>query len=169
MLFGDSTSAPVDEGSTAKAIVGGSTLGQRKTLFQDIFGASAFADLSNVPSTVGSVSTPAASALPWNGNDVTGLLDTPAYLMPPIESLFEPLMDSFLKPRPKEKERDDTPNTKPQDEDVEMADQSRDGDFLVTETRQERVVDQDEMDAFIKLFKSQTKCMSVPCSNFCMN
>lgn len=152
VLFGDNTAVPVDESSTAKAIVGGTILKERKTLFQDIFGISAFTGLTNVSSIVDSPSLTTTNSLPGSGNDVAGLLDMPAYLMPPIETLFNPLMDSFLKLRSEEENKCSIEEIKHQDEDVDMAGQSRD-DFIVIETRQERLVDQNEMGMFIELFR----------------
>jgi len=157
VLFGDDISAPATEGSRANTIVGGAALGQRKTLFQDIFGASAFADLSHVPPHVDSNSVIPPSALPRSDNDVPVLLDSPAYLMPPIESLYEPIMESFLKPRSQEDDIHLVEGIE-QDEDVEMAEQS-DDEPVTVRGRQERLVDQKEMDLFVKLFQ-QTKVSS---------
>jgi NET1-associated nuclear protein 1 (U3 small nucleolar RNA-associated protein 17) len=154
VLFGDDISAPATEGSRANTIVGGAALGQRKTLFQDIFGASAFADLSHVPPHVDSNSVVPPSALPRSDNDVPVLLDSPAYLMPPIGSLYEPIMESFLKPRSQEDDIHLVEGIE-QDEDVEMAEQS-DDEPVTVRGRQERLVDQKEMDLFVKLFQ-QTK------------
>lgn len=150
VLFGDDISSPVAEGSRANAVVGGAAL--RKTLFQDIFGASAFANFSHIPP---SVDFNAMSHPPSSGNDIGGLFDAPAYLMPPIESLFEPLMDTFLKSRRKEDDKPIAEGNEHQDDDVEMAGQSDDEPVIAGE-RRERVVNQEEMDMFVKLFH-QTK------------
>ena len=152
MLFGDDVGAPV-EGSSPKSIMGDKALGQGKTLFQDIFGSSAFADLSHIPSNVNSNSEPQPAR---STNDVAVLLDAPAYLMPPIESLFEPLIGSFLKLRFK----DDAMHVaegkeQQQDEDVDMAGQSDDEPVTLGD-RRKRLVDQKEMDMFVELFR-QTK------------
>jgi NET1-associated nuclear protein 1 (U3 small nucleolar RNA-associated protein 17) len=152
VLFGDDISSPVTEGSRANAVMGGAALGQRKTLFQDIFGASAFANLSHIPP---SVDFNPMSRPPSSGNDMGGLFDAPAYLMPPIESLFGPLMDTFLKSRRKEDDNRIAEGNEHQDEDVEMAGQS-DNEPVIVGERQERVVNQEEMDMFVKLFH-QTK------------
>src|SRR5882762_5685991 len=84
VLFGDNVGAPMAEGSTAKAIIGGASLAQRKTLFQDIFGVSAFADLSQVSPSVDLTPMPRPRALPRSGHEVAELFNAPAYLMPPI-------------------------------------------------------------------------------------
>ena len=133
--------------------MGDKALGQGKTLFQDIFGSSAFADLSHIPSNVNSNSEPQPVR---STNDVAVLLDAPAYLMPPIESLFEPLIGSFLKLRSK----DDAMHVaegkeQQQDEDVDMAGQSDDEPVTLGD-RRKRLVDQKEMDMFVELFR-QTK------------
>jgi NET1-associated nuclear protein 1 (U3 small nucleolar RNA-associated protein 17) len=147
VLFGDDISSPVAEGSRANTIVGDATLGQKQTLFQDIFGASAFTNHSpihKIDSNSVSVDMPRVS------NEIAEL-DAPAYLMPPIESLFAPLMDSFLKPSSKYQET----HIWSSEQDVEMAEQSDEGIVIIGEQR-ERVVDQKEMDMFVELFQ-QTK------------
>jgi NET1-associated nuclear protein 1 (U3 small nucleolar RNA-associated protein 17) len=154
VLFGDDITAPTAEGSRANAIVGGAAVGQRQTLFQDIFGASAFSNTSSVPN-VGSNSVSRPSDLPWSGNDTTGLFGAPAYLMPPIETLFAPLMDTLLKSRPRHNEKHIAGGSDQQGEDVEMAAQSDDEPVIIGEQRV-RHVDQKEMDLFVELFL-QTK------------
>jgi len=152
VLFGDDISAPAAEGSKANAIVGGAALAQKQTLFQDIFGASAFTN----PSPVHEVDSNSVSAdMPRASNNTAELLDAPAYLMPPIESLFTPLMDSFLKLKSKRQEKHGVQGNEQQGEDVEMAGQSDDELVIIGEQR-ERVVDQKEVDMFVELFQ-QTK------------
>lgn len=147
VLFGDDVSAPADEGSTAKATVAGA-VGARKTLFQDIFGVSAFADPSlGIRSSVAQQGV----ALPWSGNDTSALFDAPAYLMPPIASLYEPLMNGFIKQRSATTKQPDEPNGQ-LDDDVEMAGQS-DDDVIIIGAQRERVVDDEEMRLFVDLFK----------------
>jgi len=152
VLFGDYISAPAAEGSRANAIVGGATLGQRQTPFQDIFGASAFTNPSPIPKVDSNF---VSADMPRASNDTAELLDTPAYLMPPIESLFAPLMDSFLKPRSEHQEKHNVRGNEQQGEDVEMAGQS-DDELVIIGEQLERVVDQKEMDMFVELFQ-QTK------------
>ncbi|KZP28826.1 WD40 repeat-like protein [Athelia psychrophila] len=147
--FGDDVDAPPDEGSTAQAITAGAAE-PRRTLFQDIFGASAFIDpISASRGRPDAVLQPRLAAS--SGIDSLALFDTPAYLMPPLTSLYDPLMDSFIKLR-------SAVATQPEeslenaDEDVEMAAQS-DDEAITFGARRQRVVNDDEMDMFIDLFK----------------
>lgn len=81
------------------------------------------------------------------------MFDAPAYLMPPIESLFEPLIDSFIQPR--QNELGSTHGTlvlEHLNEDVDMAGQS-DDESQTTGMRSERVVDDNEMDMLVDLFR----------------
>lgn len=99
VLVGDDVSTPVDEGSIGKTIISGLASNPRKTLFQDIFGASAFMDLSDFPAAFDSTSTQGINNATWSRKDAAGLFDAPAYLMPPIGSLFDSAMDGLLKAR----------------------------------------------------------------------
>ncbi|KAG1885492.1 WD40-repeat-containing domain protein [Suillus subluteus] len=42
------------------------------------------------------------TSLPWKSSETGSVFDAPAYLMPPMENLFEPLINGFLKLRLKE-------------------------------------------------------------------
>lgn len=84
------------------------------------------------------------------------IFNAPAYLMPPLESLFEPLIGSFLHLRtevldPSESRRNDA-----EDEDVQMdvdQDANPEEKPLLVGTRAERIVDGREMNDFVELFK----------------
>ncbi|OSX67273.1 hypothetical protein POSPLADRAFT_1051423 [Postia placenta MAD-698-R-SB12] len=149
VVFGDDVCLPQEDGSTARGIGTDGAPGKR-TLFQDIFGKSAFAGLTNVPA---SSSVTLASAQPWSGREVAEVFDAPTYLMPPLGSLFDNLLDGFLTPRLSS----DVPNSPTAvehvDEDVDMADEGDDEPFTV-DTRIERVVNKQEMESFIGLFKN---------------
>lgn len=148
VLFGDDISAPSDEGLSANSITDGATSAQKTTLFQDVFGASSFSGSLKQPDPV-----PGGTSLPWSGKEVAGMFDAPAYLMPPIESLFEPLIDSFIQPR--QNELGSTQGTlvlEHLNEDVDMAGQS-DDESQTTGMRSERVVDDNEMDMLVDLFR----------------
>ncbi|KAG2335762.1 hypothetical protein BDR05DRAFT_279932 [Suillus weaverae] len=59
-----------------------------------MFGAPALTDVShNV------VSSTIDTSLPWKSSETGSFFDAAAYLMPPMESLFEPLINGFLKMR----------------------------------------------------------------------
>lgn len=78
--------------------------------------------------------------------------------MPPMEHLFDPLINSFLRLRPEEAL---TPNAT-EDEDAEMEEEVV-GPVLMGSQRT-RAVSQEEMDIFVDLFrKHSTKCLLYFC------
>lgn len=111
MLVGDDMKAPEVEGTLAVGINSRSPL-QRRTLFQDIFGKSIF-DQTPTNSSSGAILQRTAGPV-----DQT-VFDIPAYLAPPVESLFDPLMMGFLKRRPDEADPPPPPDVAG-DEDVDM-------------------------------------------------
>ena len=95
-----------------------------------------------------------ASTVPRNGKEITDILGGPAYLIPPLGTLFEPLMTHFLTPRPPEDETIRVPSLAGGDEeDINMdVDESQDNP-LVSSVRAERVVDAREIEALVHLFR----------------
>ncbi|KAJ7110056.1 WD40 repeat-like protein [Mycena epipterygia] len=146
VVLGDNIRVSKDEGATSREIVADSSP-QRRTLFQDIFGKSAFGEHPSVSQP----STPASVARPWTGREGAEVFDNAAYLMPPLESLFEPLMSGFLKPRVVEASA--LPAALAVDDDVDMDDDER---FTLTGRDAKRVVDEKEMGVMINLFKTHT-------------
>lgn len=147
VLFGDNIISPSSEGLSANSMVDNAETIPNRTLFQDMFGVSSFSSPSK-PSD----SAP-GSAFPWSRNKIAEFFDVPAYLMPPIVSLFEPLIDNFIQPR--QIEMDGTQGSlviRHPDEDVDMAAQS-DDEPQTTGMSSERVVDVNEMDMLVDLFR----------------
>ena len=147
VLFGDNINAPSDEGLSGNSIVDGGKTMPSRTLFQDIFGVSSLSiplkQWDPVP----------GPSLPRSGNQIAELFDVPAYLMPPIKSLFEPLIDSFIQPR--QIEMDSAQGSlvlEHPDEDVDMVAQS-DNEPQTSGMRSDRMVDINEMDMLIDLFR----------------
>ncbi|KAK7058420.1 NET1-associated nuclear protein 1 [Paramarasmius palmivorus] len=141
--FGDDVQQEPEVAREIKA-----SLEKRRTLFQDIFGSSMFANAADAQAEPSGQNMP----LTWTGHESSGILDGPAHLMPPLESLYTPLMNTFMRRRPQESS---TGPERPIDEDVEMEDEdeaptgaSRTSKF--TEDRE------DDMKAFIELFKAQS-------------
>jgi NET1-associated nuclear protein 1 (U3 small nucleolar RNA-associated protein 17) len=121
----------------------------RKTLLQDIFGDSALAVTPVDPL----VQKDNASRVPGNRKEIGDVLAGPAYLIPPLETLFEPLMKHFLTPRPPEDETIPPSGLPSGGEDINMdVDESQEtppvGDAGV-----ERVVDAKEIESLIELFR----------------
>ena len=138
------------EGTVARGLVASSQGLHNKTLLQDIFGDSALAAAPLEPF----VQRDIASAAPRNGKEIGDIFVGPAYLVPPLETLFEPLMKHFLIPRPLEDETipvSGLPRADEEDADMDV-DGSQDSP-LVGGARPERVVDAREMDALIELFR----------------
>ncbi|KAH9836956.1 WD40 repeat-like protein [Rhodofomes roseus] len=149
-VFGDEVRLPEDKGSSARSIGNESVAGpSKRTLFHDIFGASALVE------TTPNATLPLEPDIThsWRGKEVAEIFDAPTYLMPPVTSLFDTLVDSFLTvktsdrtAKPEEEEEEER-----QDEDIEMEDGT---EPLITEDRIERVVNKREMEAFVDLFKN---------------
>jgi hypothetical protein len=95
-----------------------------------------------------------ANTAPRNGKEFADILGGPAYLVPPLGTLFESLMTHFLAPRPPEDESIRVPGLPGGDEeDTNMnVDESQDN-LLVSSVRAERVVDAREIEALIQLFQ----------------
>ncbi|EPQ60436.1 WD40 repeat-like protein [Gloeophyllum trabeum ATCC 11539] len=153
VLLGDYVAAGDEQASCAQVIPDPAGSARRPTLFQDIFGKSAFADTSNPRSE----QIPATSSYSWDSKDAAAVLDGPAHLIPPIESVFDSLMGSFLKPRlPCSQEAahiaDESDEGMDEDVDVDM-DVTQDTAPVVISRSSERVVSVEEMDMFVELFK----------------
>ncbi|KIK94037.1 hypothetical protein PAXRUDRAFT_12297 [Paxillus rubicundulus Ve08.2h10] len=100
VVMGDDITLPEDSGASAKALQKGPTA-PRRSLFEEMFGVSAFTDLPNQHTRdAASSSGPGAGAvMPWRSSETASFFDAPSHLMPPIETLFEPLISSFLRLR----------------------------------------------------------------------
>lgn len=158
VLFGDDARAPDDEGASARSLSAPGS--EKRTLFQDIFGKAAFAaDRSNEPST-------AAAAHKSKSKDAAAsIFDAPAYLMPPLETLFDPLMKGFLKPRAADEARG-ADDARGADEDVAMEVEVEVEGPLVLGGQQRRVVDAAEIGALTELFRAHAiKVCVFPCAS----
>jgi NET1-associated nuclear protein 1 (U3 small nucleolar RNA-associated protein 17) len=142
IVLGDRVDGPT---FLAKEISSGSGVGERRSLFQDVFGKSAFTDLSNLSL---SPSEPAVSSAK-KGKEVGGIFDGPAYLMPPLSTLFEPLIGSFLTLRPAEVQVVEA-------EDVEMDIDGEDEGLLLSAPEADGIVSKDDMKSLVALFKKHT-------------
>ncbi|KIL71460.1 hypothetical protein M378DRAFT_188919 [Amanita muscaria Koide BX008] len=143
--FGEKAIQPDTEGTSSSQIP--VNAGPRaRTLFQDIFGASAFEQLSAEQSGVQSFST---AVLP-RSNAPVAALDRPSHLLPPISTIFDTFMSEFLHARP----RSPVPTPK-----AEQVPETGDMDVDIPETvvlrdQQTRLVTQEEIDGLVDLFKS---------------
>ncbi|TCD65669.1 hypothetical protein EIP91_002342 [Steccherinum ochraceum] len=144
VALGDRMRLPHEEGSSGVEIKT-SPSAVKPTLFEDIFGASIFAA---PPPPLPLAHTTTSQPSSWKGKDVEKVFDAPSYLMPPLDALFDPLLQSFLVERPPER-ANEAEAADADDADDRM---DEDGPILVG-NRLERIVDSDEMVAMIDLFK----------------
>jgi len=102
VLLGDNVILPEDPGASAKALQKG-PVAPRRSLFEEMFGVPAIASLSNLNEQTREAVTDLGSGggvtVPWRSSDATHFFDAPSHLMPPIETFFEPLIESFLRLR----------------------------------------------------------------------
>jgi NET1-associated nuclear protein 1 (U3 small nucleolar RNA-associated protein 17) len=149
VVCGDGLSTRVEEGATAQDI---GTIGVQssRTVFQDIFGPTAFVDLEARAQSSTSTLDGADHALVASSN-IASLFDKQAYLMPPIESMFDSILDSFLQTRISEPLVMLEDEAGEQDEDIEM--DVVDETPILSDPRQHRVVGEDEMNQFIDIFR----------------
>ncbi|TBU63747.1 WD40 repeat-like protein [Dichomitus squalens] len=145
VVFGDDIQLPEEEGASAHGITQDASV-RKRTLFHDIFGVSAFADLTSIPG-------PSTAPIPthaWDGKEAVEIFDAPAHLLPPLESLFDSVMDSFLAARPGEDEEE----PEQQREDEMDVDEPADEDDRPAKggAPLDRVVDRQEMHGFVELF-----------------
>lgn len=148
VTIGDSEQTLTEDGLTAKAMNNHSQQLQRRTLFQDIFGASAFASVSS--------DTPQTASL-QRKDKIHDVFDTPAYLAPSFDFLFEPLIKSFLTPRPSEPIIMDDTVENDTDEDIVM-EEEQGAVTSVLSGHPSRTPHPGEMEAFTKLFRA--RCMT---------
>ncbi|KAL5495084.1 NAN1_2 [Sanghuangporus weigelae] len=118
----------------------------RKTLFQDIFGRSAFAD---TPATASSTIAVVSDLSSGDRQVSLSLFDVPAYLAPPLESIYSSLIGSFLI-----KPLEDTgpPLLQDHDESEDMVVDDEPRQVL----RQNRMVEDNELDSLVELFRKHS-------------
>ena len=151
-LFGDNVRSPSSlDGASTTQIIGDAFLPRRNTLLQDIFGKSAFDDV-----TLPTVSVETSAFVSREGKQaVTSFFDTPAHIMPPLGTMFDSVMQTFLTPRSTAKDSEgDTKQVERDDEVMDVdVDPVPEGDtpFIVGNTT--RVVDEREMHEFVEIFK----------------
>jgi NET1-associated nuclear protein 1 (U3 small nucleolar RNA-associated protein 17) len=150
VVCGDDVHPLAGEGLVARGLLTGSQESSKRTLFQDIWGDSALTGALVDPLIQKNV----ASTVPRNGQEIADIFGGPAYMIPPLETLFEPIMTHFLTPRPPENGSIRLPGLPGEDaENTNMDVDESLADVHVSGTRAERVVGAQEMDALIHLFR----------------
>lgn len=146
VVFGDDVQLPEEEGASARAIKQ-EAAPTKRTLFQDIFGDIAFADISAAPGPSRAPDT----MQPWKGKEVTEIFNAPAHLMPPLEYLFDSVMDGFLAARTVEEE-DAFDSKQGEDDEMDVDEADDDAGAPARSAPLDRVVDRQEMSGFVELF-----------------
>lgn len=151
-LFGDDVKSPSSlEGTTTTQITGDAYLPRRNTLLQDIFGKSAFDDVLHLPAP-----TEISTFVPREGKQaVTSFFDGPTHIMPPLETMFDSIMQTFLMPRSTIKGSEDSTEQVRRDDEVMDVDEDLvpEDDAPLIARNTTRVVDEREMYEFVEIFK----------------
>ena len=148
VVFGDDVQLPEEEGTSARTITQEAAPAKR-TLFQDVFGDIAFADYSAVPGPSNATNT----LQPWKGKEVAEIFNAPSHLMPPLEYLFDSIMDGFLATRDTDAEEPDSKEDAVEEDEMEVDEPVDDADAPARSAPLERMVDRQEMSGFVALFK----------------
>lgn len=151
-LFGDDVKLPSSlDGTTTTQISGNASLPRKNTILLDIFGKSAFDDVTHP-----TVSAETSAFIPREGKQaIASFFDAPAHTMPPLGTMFDSIMQTFLTLRSTAKGGED--DTKQVEKDDEVMDVDEDpvlegeAPFIVENTT--RVVDEREMHEFVEIFK----------------
>jgi NET1-associated nuclear protein 1 (U3 small nucleolar RNA-associated protein 17) len=99
VVFGKNLNISTVDPSKHRGIAADNTLIQKRTLFQDIFGSSAFQDTTS-ESKPGPSSSGTAAVVPGaTSSIVSESFSSPAYLMPSMETLYDSLIGAYLGPR----------------------------------------------------------------------
>lgn len=121
----------------------------RKTLFQDIFGKSAFAE--SAATTSPPRIAPQSHTVDKTGKISLEAFETPAYLAPPLETLYSTLIESFITKLNNQEEAS---------QEEKQAEEGDDDMIIDTDVPQQvtrgRLVDDKEIEDLVKLFQMQS-------------
>ncbi|THH10974.1 hypothetical protein EW145_g971 [Phellinidium pouzarii] len=146
VLCGDDAHVPAKMENTSREIDRNDAIIPRKTLFQDIFGKSAFID--TFVSTMDPYTS--SSGLDRNLQKVaSSVFDAPAYLAPPIETMYSSLIEAFLTKAP-EQEVSFSYEDVPEDLDEMIVDLEP-----VFPVSRGRLIGEEEIESLLVLFQKQ--------------
>ena len=152
MLVGDDVVHPHEE-PIPREITGVGETFERATIFRDLFGKSAFANLeqrgqSSKVEVLRSLPDVYAGA---KAMDLT-VLDGPSHLLPPVGSLFDSLIESFTRPTPPPAQ----PESKHIDIEMHNADEVDDQSMIDPTARRAltREIDEGELTLFTEHFRT---------------
>lgn len=141
--FGDNVRPTEGEGVKGQGISAQGPSAQKPSLFADIFGSLSLSG----PATGSS----RAHVETWRGKEGAAVFDGPAYLLPPLGSLYTTLMDGFLKVRQEPSAGD----SKDGDEDIDMEDAAVDEQPPASSVAA-RTVEKEEIETLVALFKQNS-------------
>jgi len=150
--FGDNQESSYPKDVPGPAEINPQSLPHRRTLFQDIFGESAFSDIS---AEAEGVTSSNSQFVPKSGDKVfDATFSKPTFLCPPFSDLFDPLLDSFLSLRTSSPDVGTEPaDGEDEDDDVMMEDETA----IVDQVPSVRVPGSNEMELFTQLFKTHCR------------
>jgi len=144
--FGEQSFRPQVEGSDSNKI-SADAVNHKRTLFQDIFGVSAFDHGASEQPVQSSFST---AVIPRPRAPVS-VFDGPSHLFPPMSSVFESIMEDFVH---KTSTSGSAAQVVDADEDVDMEVDAP--EVPATPEHKMRHIDQEELGVLVNLFKSHT-------------
>lgn len=149
VVFGDKLRVIQDEGASAREISGDAAPG-RRSVFQDMFGVTAF---DNLPSQAPQpVLRPATDISSDDVLKLSGLFDVPSYQLAPMSTLFPSILENLLHERIPEPTVEQGGNDiqQPEEDDIPMA------DAVISKTTRpsEQGLSSEGMQELIELFKS---------------
>jgi len=147
MLFGDKVTSRGDS-EYAPRRIDQSSSDTRRTLFEDVFGASALAAGTSTDHTVHE-----ATSESHNAQHALSKFTAPAYLAPPIDSLYSSLMDHFVSKLPERGPSIEEVETH-QDEEMAVDEDTP----AVNVSFVGRTVDENEFNGLVTLFRNQSLC-----------
>ena len=138
---------PLRAEDTSSNKISSEAVSHRRTLFQDIFGVSAFDHAASERP----VQMPFSTAVLPRSKAPVSALDGPSHLLPPMSNIFETIMEDFVHETPSSASMAQVIDV---DEDVDM---EVDAPELVAPPKHTtRHIAQQEMDVLVNLFKSHT-------------
>ncbi|KAH7886105.1 WD40-repeat-containing domain protein [Phlebopus sp. FC_14] len=153
VLMGDAIKTPEERVSTKTLQTGPEA--PRRTLFEELFGVSALTGSSEQHQR----ETASSSAvLPWRCNETASFFDAPSHLIPPIETLFDPLIGGLLRTRIVDDGQEHNTHLDVTDDMMVDAVEDEPSSVKLTEVSADSV-----FDVFVPLFKEMTESPDYPC------
>jgi NET1-associated nuclear protein 1 (U3 small nucleolar RNA-associated protein 17) len=135
---------PLRAEGTSSNKISAEAVSHKRTLFQDIFGVSAFDHAASRPIQISTAVLPRSKA-------PVSAFDDPSHLLPPMSNIFETIMEEFIHETPTSAS---TAQAIDVDEDVDMEVDA--AELVPAPKHTTRHIGQQEMGVLVNLFKSHT-------------